>query len=425
MRFAMRALVAFSVLGVSLDGRADVLQVGVGGYATPQLAIDVASDGDVILIDGGAYPGFALNDKALFIAASDPANSVTLNGCTLSHLAPGKTVVLAHMTLAGASPASGLQITSCAGAVRIQDCTLRSTIAPVTGRGVFATSSANIVLNRCTVRSANGIDGTDGGWAYPALEVANSSIAVHQSTCTGGSSGKTSPTIPISTGGGGPSWTEPGASGVRAEGSFLFVNESTILGGNGGAYIVSNFVCSNNTLMVSIGHGGHGVEFHSAPSAATFAKSQVLTGAVGNTNCVWTKSTLFGQVIRNWNSSLWRRVGGGTARGMTLPNVITGAAGVTASFTGEPGELVHVVVSPSPAFAWSTPLAGVIGVSSVGALPQQNVGQIDATGSLPSSFALPPLPPATANAVWHVQSYFTSPTGSVRLGPSSCVAQLP
>ena len=425
MRYALRSLVAFSVLGVTLDARADVLQVGVGGYPTPQLAIDAASDGDVILIDGGAYPGFILNDKALFIAASDPANPVALDGCTLSNLALGKTVVLANMMLTGASPASGLQIASCAGAVRIQDCTLRSTIAPVTGRGLFATSSANIVLNRSTLRSANGIDGADGGWAHPALEVVNSSIAVHQSTCTGGSSGKTSPTVPISTGGGGPSLTEPGASGVRAEGSFLFVNESTILGGNGGAYMVSNFVCSNNTLMVLIGHGGHGVEFQSAPSVATFAKSQVLTGAAGNTNCVWTKPLGFGQVIRNWNSSPWRRVGGGTARGMTLPNVTTGVANLNASFTGEPGELVHVVVSPSPAFTWSTPLVGVIGVSSVGALPQQNLGQIDATGNLPSSFALPPLPPATANAVWHVQSYFTAPTGSVRLGPSACVAQLP
>jgi len=50
--------------------RADLLSVGVSGYATPQAAIDAASNGDVILIDAAVYPGFVINNKELFVAAS-------------------------------------------------------------------------------------------------------------------------------------------------------------------------------------------------------------------------------------------------------------------------------------------------------------------------------------------------------------------
>lgn len=115
-----RGLLAVSILGVFASAiRADVHRVGVGGFATPQDAIDAASDGDVILIDAGVYPGFVIDDKELFVAASQTVFPVQVSASRIQNLGAAKAVVLADLRFVSITFDEPLQLASCADAVRL------------------------------------------------------------------------------------------------------------------------------------------------------------------------------------------------------------------------------------------------------------------------------------------------------------------
>ena len=65
------------------------------------------------------------------------------------------------------------------------------------------------------------------------------------------------------------------------------------------------------------------------------------------------------------------------------------------------------------------------GASLASALPPQLVGVVGVGGTPSAPLTLPALPPGATDAVCHVPSCSTPPAGAVRLGPSTCVAQIP
>ncbi len=414
-----RGLLAVSILGVFASAiRADVHRVGVGGFATPQDAIDAASDGDVILIDAGVYPGFVIDDKELFVAASQTVFPVRVGASYIQNLGAAKAVVLADLRFVSITFDEALQLASCAGAVRVQRCLMR--IDPDSEAPGFAvTSSPNVVMVECELRGGSQSSGARQAGVGALLR--DSRLALHRSSATGGSAGAATNWIPCCA-------TGRGGSGLEADGSFLYSNDSMLQGGVGGGLSLLPTVCQNSSNFQDLGRGGHGASFAGlSPSQSWFTRPQLLRGPYGASNCSfafneWPPSKDF---VRGPAGSAAGRVGGGLARHMTLASLAVGANPAAATFAGAPGESVHVVLSLAPDFVWSSGMVGVVGVALAGALPPQLVGQLDAAGSLSSAVALPPLPVGSPNRTWHAQSYFTSPAGSVRLGPSSCVAQLP
>ncbi len=68
----------------------DVWEVGGGGLGISE-AVALASDGDVILVHAGTYPGFTVAGKSLVVAA-DAGEAPLIQGTVIVHsLADGQT----------------------------------------------------------------------------------------------------------------------------------------------------------------------------------------------------------------------------------------------------------------------------------------------------------------------------------------------
>lgn len=413
-----RALVVVSLSVLGAESRADVLTVGPGGFATPQAAINAASDGDVILIEAGVHPGFVIDNKELFVAASQLVFPVRVGASSVQNLAAGKTVVLADLRIVSETTGRALGLTACAGAVRVQGCDVRVD-AVSSSDALFASASPSIVVTDSMLRGGSHTSAVYGGGAGARLH--NSGVAFHRSSSFGGSSGIATTWI----------WwgaTERGGDGLAADGSFLYSNNTSFSGGNGGGLSLPWSLCQNSSNIQELGRGGHGATLMGLnPSQTWFTRPQLTRGDNGPSNCSYTMDEWppAKDFVRGPAGSIAGRLGGGLGRHMALSARAVGPNSAAASFVGAPDELVHVVLSLAPDFAWNSVQVGVVGIALGSALPPQTVGQLDANGLLAASVALPPLPAGTPNRTWHVQSFFTDGSGAMRLGPSSCVAQLP
>ncbi len=418
------------------EARADVLHVGAAGFPSPQAAIDAAVDGDVILIQPGTYAGFTVTNKELFVAAADSATVVHVGASSVTGLVVGKTAALADLQFVSQSSAAALSLTTNAGAVRLQRCSLRSD--PATGNpgvgapGLDVRASTNVIAGDCSFVGGNGRGGAASspsggqplGLSAPGgdgVTLTQARVALHRSTALGGSAGTATAWMVN-----GP--TGQGGKGLGCAGSFLFSNGVSMTGGRGGGLSLSNAACTQSSNFQDMGRGGHGVSFASnLPSEAWFIAPQLNGGDYGPSNCPYTFEEQPGSsdFVRGPLGTILRRTGGASARQMSIPSLAPGTNPLATSFVGAAGELVHVVLSVAPEFLWTQNQAGLLGVSLASALPPQLVGIVDVGGTLSAPLALPALPVGATDAVWHVQSYFTSPAGAVRLGPSACVAQIP
>ncbi|MCC6673037.1 MAG: hypothetical protein IT458_18375 [Planctomycetes bacterium] len=123
---ALAALLAPPPRPVPLPGA--VLRVGPGrAFATIQPAIDAAAHGDLILVDAGTYPAFAVDGKSVAILADQPGTpfEVLLQqgapAIRVRNLAAGQPVtVQGCFVRVGTGAAPALALEQCAGAVRLR-----------------------------------------------------------------------------------------------------------------------------------------------------------------------------------------------------------------------------------------------------------------------------------------------------------------
>ncbi|MBI5432069.1 MAG: hypothetical protein HZA52_04485 [Planctomycetes bacterium] len=244
------------VLSLALGGQ--VHTVGSGQtFATIQAAVDAAQDGDVVLVRAGAFSGFAVDGKALTIAADEGA-SVSINGeVRVEHSPAGKPTLLSGLdVLAGGAEA--LLLRNNLGPVHVRGGTYRGYPAPAPyqsgGQAARATQNGFVRIVGASVLGGHGSCFTWTSCSYspssggPACFARATELELFDCTLTGGS--------------GGTDWSETaydGGHGARAYESpdaRLFASNSTFQGGSGGHGGEEHGCC--DFLGIPAGNGGDG-----------------------------------------------------------------------------------------------------------------------------------------------------------------------
>jgi hypothetical protein len=240
---------------------ADVLEVGHGGLATIDAAVALASEGDVILVHAGTYPGFTVAAKSLVITAN-AGEDVVVGSVFVQDLGAGQSLTLQGLRIQGIEDFA-LQASDSAGAVWIEDCELEgheSSSPWSPGRGaLMASGCASVVLRRSTF--VGGFGGLlSGGPGGDALVLRESTVAVFSCSIEGGYGGFGGDDILGCSGEDG----QRGGDGIVTELGELLLQASTVIGGHGGmgdscaasggcgagGYGGTGLVCSGPTTLV-------------------------------------------------------------------------------------------------------------------------------------------------------------------------------
>ncbi len=217
-------------------------------------AVAWAAEGDTIWIRNGEYGPVEINAKSVHLAAFRES-AIVIAGIDVMDLQAGQVVSLSGIQVVDPNPSSdgALSISDCTGSVRARDCRFGTYEGgPRCGPGLHVLDSTDVALVRCRLRA-----GVEAIVPRRGLLARNSSISLHDCELKGGTglgdSGKWDGTAGIELedcalwlsgseveGGGGwnPDWcTWPGngGAGLIAHGvSFLYLQESSLSGGEGG-----------------------------------------------------------------------------------------------------------------------------------------------------------------------------------------------
>jgi len=372
------------------------LSGGAGTHSTLQDAVDAAQDGDLILVRPGDYRfvqtvSTIVTAKSLTIVADPPGSAPVLTGIRISAIAsPRKVVIRGLQLLPGILPVSpGTEVTQSTGGVWFEDCTL----AGIPGLGSLGqnfpgepglrVNGAQVTLVRCQVTGGVGAVGTftipasDGG---PGQRLgANASVAVHDSTISGGDGGLG--TFPGN-----------GGAGTQAVTARVFLSGATVTGGapggapaQGGAGLVADATSGVSLLQTTV-TGGAGAPDVQAPPGVV----QRLPGL---------------------------------ARSIEVTSPVTPGTQATLSIRGEPGDLAFLFWSVGTSHLPIPPITGwlllgfpVFGPVVLGPLPPPS-------GDLVLNFTALPLVPPTVGRTDLAQAIFLgldaalvagSPTAFVR-----------
>ncbi len=256
---------AVAVLLLAAAPRADVLVVdasggAAGSYADISLALADASDGDILLVVPGQYPAFTV-EKAVSIV-TDAGGFTRIDGAVLVRdLPPGGHVVLSGMRPAivgGAAATFRMTVDPGAGSVLLRDVVLRTNDSSFPALRIRTGNSVSLV--DCVAVSP-----TPQGGGNPTISASASTLFLHGSVVRGGP-GK-SATFPTP----GGNFGFPGAAGLSAFDCEVYVDDSTILGGDGGSASIGN--CHLD------GNGGHAIVATGASARVVHRESTIVGGA--------------------------------------------------------------------------------------------------------------------------------------------------
>ncbi len=344
----MLAWIYLSALLVS-SGRVWIVDPATdGSLADLQPTIDAASDGDVVLVRGGAYLPFTLDARSLRVLG-DVGAAVEIQGTvTVKNLPVDGVVVLAGLEATGAArlPGSdpGLSLVDDQGFVRVEACTFRGGAGYTGpfcedlgdgGGGAVIQASDRVVLAACTlVGGLGGYDQTGSCAGLPGgdgLAATGSTIALYDATVRGGDGGGVPQTGFPQTGG-------RGGQGLRQTGGRVFSSATTFYGGNGGTNWFG-------------GDGGDAFELDGATADLRACVFRPGRGALG----------LIGAAGRGGA----RRVGDGTfdflsgaARVFAGPRLVPDFGPMRITVTGTPGDRVWIVGSSALAQRFVPSLGG-------------------------------------------------------------------
>ena len=321
-----------TVWSVALDGSGDALDI--------QTAVDLAADGDILVVQPGGYPAFVVDGKGLSIfGLSNAAVFQTIPGVddgpavTIRNLSADQSVVLDGFTVFNSlvDVDANLDVQDCAGPVWLQDLFLDSYGAP----SLRVTASSSVVLSD-SLAQTNLMPTTPAGDFVPGPGLsaeAGSRIFGHAVTATGSHgvfflTGMTPPNAPPS-GGAGVQLVD---SRGRFEGSDLgggpgsaFDDDGCTVGGMGGPGL----------LVVRTPGGG--------PAGAVLLQTQADGGAGGFFDAGCAPPSLPGPDVELQAGSLTGLPG--TSRRLALPGVATVGQDLTLAFTGEPGDTAWLFAS--------------------------------------------------------------------------------
>jgi hypothetical protein len=395
-------------------------------FTTIQDAVNAAANGDAILVQSGNYAGFQVVGKGLAILG-DPLAPPQLSGpITIAQTAAGQTVVVAQLTQTFAiwpyGSSNGLTVSSCAGALRIEDCTFRGQKGGPAGSGVRVDQSGDVIFSASTAQGGEGIQVGNTGFSTSyggghAGDVILAQVALYQSNLEAGAPG-TNNGIHNMQG-------LQGGSGLRVDGSFVFSSDVRMHGGQGGCHSLTPFYCGTAFGAGAGGDGGYGLWLVGGPSNVNVQKPNLISGAAGVTNCpTWYENGHSGSPFRREASgSIAKRVNA-QPRALSAPVLLSGTTTVNATVTGVAGDLVYLVVETTPHFQYDAALHGVWSLSyppQPAAVPD---GVVAGNGSVNIQLTLPALQAGQEAQTYFVQPYVVDLAGQAFAGTPRSVTLL-
>lgn len=405
-------------LAISSPAFADVITVdddGPADFAEINAAVASSQDGDTVLVKSGTYSSVPILGRVVDVIADDGATVLIEGYVGVVGLPAGRSVLLSGLQATAALDTHyGLFLQDNAGSIRVQDCSFEG-FTPAGGTwdgsdplnngraAMFSAQSADVSLVRTTARGGDGQSTTtffclcfsgDGGHA---LEAQGSKISLYDCQLTGGN-------------GGTADYAGGGGDGVNASSSELFISGGSCVGGDGGLIMDIIPLCND---------GGDGIQAD-ASTTTRYLDVQVLGGARGwfpGNGGACADGALF--------------AGGGnflpllpTARGFSGDTAVREGNLAHLSFTGEPGDLVLIAVSPNPGHTYISAHHGVWLLHYPARIRSMPLGVIDSTGTLQLDvmIGLVSLPQGARNI--SLQPLHIGSTGQQILGPPHQVVVL-
>jgi len=270
----MKLAHAFALLALSATAFAQetwVVDTALGpgsDFSDIQSAVDVASSGDVVLIRAGAYDGFQIDGKGLTLSA-DGDVTIIVNGFGLhpriTNTLPSQTCVLRGLSFVAVLSYYGsgrtLEASSTHGPILVEDCTFMND-------RIELVDVASFTLVRCSSEGTSGqVREYISILTHPALTAAGSNVFAYDSTLRGGTGGW---------GHAGVYSSQHGAPGVLlSQGSQLYLDGCTLIGGDGGESMPGYFTCDTPK------NGGAGLELGIGSPTADLRASSLQGGAAG------------------------------------------------------------------------------------------------------------------------------------------------
>jgi len=409
-------LALLALLAAAVPASAEVLVVDAAGgpgvtASTIQAAVDVALEGDTILVRDGFYVGFTIDGKSLSVVADGP-NVVAVQSTSLNSAPPAISVLNLvdgqEVVVRGLRTNFGVSVVNCDGAVWfdglfVVGASLTSGCQFTSNPGADVESSTRVTFTRCTLVGEMG--NANAFWfagSAAGVCAVSSTLQLFDCSITGGDG------ISIGT----MQLAQPGAPGLEVDGSTVTIVGCTIVGGAGG--LTFGPVCD-----VVHPTGGAGVAFVGTPGTVQSAASTAVGGAADLGPLCPGQTGPQGPAISG-TGTIVPLVG--VARHLEANSPVRGGETLTFDVEGQAGEVPLVFVSldhePIPLLAFS-------GVLLVG-LPPSDVfvlGALPASGQASLSFPVPPIGLVGA-LTYYAQGVFLDPTAGLWLGAGTTVTLL-
>jgi len=396
------------VLAASAQGQSVHVVAGDGSGDFTQLyaAVNVAADGDVILVRPHTerYDFTIINGKALTIVG-DGAVRPRLKDIIVLNLPAGRNVTLRSLDLEGRAQVPsfplplqkpGVHAKDDEGCVWLQDLVvLGGSGIPYWGGyeigwpGLWADGSDCIVVVDSTFTGGHGY-WSIAGTAYAGGEggvLDRSSVALHGSTFVGGEGGS-----------GDVSYPGTGGIGLESSGSVVFASGSLVSGGDTG--LLGAFA-----PVVPSATGLFARDLSTVEHLATTFAAGGGPAAPGTPLEIEAAST-----VEDLDDA---------HRALEVSAVVRELEAGLVSYSGEPGDLVLLRISSAPGWSFTLSLKGVQHLDAIAG--ELFLGAAGPAGTLDVVFRAPPLPPGMEALTAFAQPFVAEADGSLRLGAPSSV----
>jgi hypothetical protein len=399
---------AACVLNAAASAEVHIVELeGAAGLNTMQEAVDLALDGDTIVVRDRRYffeyaPGFVVDGKGLTIVGV-PTNSSGENAevifAEVRNLAEGQTVTLRNFTLSprNDSTQSALRVEDSAGAVRIENCKITGSSRTFPLPAIAAEGALDLTFVDCEIY---------GALSSAAVDVSHSRIALYRSTLAG-SDGIPSASYMLSEAG-------DGYLGLHLRNrSFAWIGKSTVQGGTGGFAD-----CIHNSMCTALGGDGGTGLWIEPYSYCVALDSDLLPGEGGY---AWPSAMGGGTPGQPGTAVIGHvQTVAGSHRDLNAPLSALSESLVPLRLHGVPGERVTLFMGDAGDFRFLGPLVGAQFVGDFIGVPAE-VGVVPPSGVLEIEVPMPVTAIDAARTI-HVQAVFrTSPT-RFRLSPPRMIS---
>ena len=400
----MRALIPSLLLVTPTLGQNVLVVDDDGGFDHTDLqpAVDAAQSGDVILVRDGAYGSVTIVGKSLTLAA-DAGAAVTCGSVSVLSVQAGDAVVVAGLDATSDPFVLALSVADCPGHVQLEHCRFAGATAP-TRDAARVSNSASVVLIDCEFEGGAGSPshppGADPGGV--GLGITASSVTAHEVRALGGV-GYPAQAVQGSSGG----------RGVELFDGFLYLSGCDVDGGSGGVGKPSNGFFDP---CIDGAPGGTGL--FASGTVDVRRRDSAIDGGPGGFgyDCV---SGADGTDVFAPAGSVTPMSGPARGFGLTVDPVREGQA-TSLAFTGLPGELVILQLSPNPECSFQPFFGGTVLVGQP--IFYAFLGTLDAGGAKTVGFTIQPAPPAVLatpvyvqGVLWNPSDGFTLTTGELAL----------